>query len=177
MKNSISIIIFFIGTLFLGSCTVSNMNSKFILGHWKTEQTGPFITKSNQQKAGIQPGGTESLPDTANISAFRAETSRNSMVEFKNESKNAKKEQGQIMRLSLFTGITFNENKTATVYYGKKEFPAKWKMSSSGKKVTLQDTSASKKMLIRITSMDSLHMTTINKFPKGKLQKTYSKQK
>jgi hypothetical protein len=176
MKKLFNFFLFTLTLTFLLSCSITNKNHQFIIGHWEVDQLGPFISKS--RPGGANPGlvKTDSLPDNSNISALLSEANRNSLLEFKNIIKDAKPEIKKLMRLSMFASITFSDNKTARVYFGKKKFPALWKMSHNGKKIVLQDTASTKKLILKVVSMDSLHMMTLNKFPQGSLQKTYRKQ-
>ncbi len=176
MKNNhiLSLLLLFPAMIFLVSCSVSNMNKQLILGRWEVVKTGPFIQKNTATES-IQAG--DSLAALALNPEVQAEMERQGMTNYKNIARDTKKKQRQVMRASLFSSIVFDADQTATLYFGKKGFPARWTMNRRGNKIIMKDTASSVKATLRVVLLDSLNLKTINKFPEGKLEKTYLRQK
>jgi hypothetical protein len=157
MKNSIRVIIFIIGITFLGSCSVSNVNQKLILGSWKYEKMGPYIS-----------GGSGATGDTV--------SEGQSLIELKNRYKDAGKEQMRELNETMYTGLIFKEDKTVSIMLRKGQIHGVWKMNSRGDKITVKDTATSKKYILHIVTIDSLQLKTENPVLDGKLQRNYRKQ-
>lgn len=159
MKYSIRTLSFFIVLTFLGSCSVSNVNSKLVIGKWTREKTGPY-TSNSQNKA--QPGKTVS--------------ENQSMTDMRKDFGNPGKSGKEMLQGVMFTGISFKNDKTASVFYSDNELHKKWKMNRSGNKIVLKDSASSKKITINILSVDALHLKAKYFFPQGNLQIDYLKQ-
>ncbi len=175
MKNNTTLLLLvFSAMIMLGSCSVSNMNKQLILGRWEVVKTGPFIQKNTAAES-LQAG--DSLTALALNPDVQAEMERQGMTNYKNIARDTKKKQRQVMRASLFSSVVFDADQTATLYFGKKGFPAQWKMNRRGNKIMMRDTASSIKATLTVVLLDSLNLKTINKFPEGKLEKTYLRQK
>jgi hypothetical protein len=157
MKNCTRFLIFVIGIIFLGSCSVSK-NQKLIIGNWQYEKMG-YITKDRSAN-----------PDIDTISDSQ------SLVDLKNRYKDAGKEQSRALRESMYKGFSFRDDKTATLFSRGKVTHGVWKMNSKGNKIVVKD-SASQKYVIQIAALDTLYLKTVNAVLDGTLQRSYKKHK
>ena len=160
MKNSIRLLFFVIGITFFASCSVSHVNNKLIIGNWKSEKIGPFISNNKSVKP-----KTDSLSD------------EQSLNEFKQGYQNAGKDQKRALKETMYSGFLFKEDKTAVLSLGSKEIHTVWKMNSKGNNIVLKDTATLKKYVIHIVSVDSITLRTETEVLQGKLQRSFKKQK
>lgn len=159
MRYSVIFVISLLGLLLLlGSCTASRVNKKLLIGTWKQEKFGPYIKNQSQF--------SDSLSDEQSIQELRMAT------------KNSGKDQEQLLRSMRFSTITFKENKTAFVSSLKKEqLQIYWKINLKGNKITIKNPQTSKKFILQIDKIDSLHLKTRQTVIGGRLQQSFKKQK
>jgi hypothetical protein len=155
MKKSIRLIIFFIGIIFLMSCTVSHLNSQLIIGKWKKEQPGSYSNGKNSRG--------DTLSDAQRL------------VELKKLYLEAGKDKVQGLRDMMYTDISFKADKTVTLSTGKKNIHGNWKMNSKGNKVVITDTSAAVKHTLIIVSVDSLSLKISQPVIEGNFQQDFKK--
>ncbi len=160
MKNSVRLLFFVIGITFFGSCSVSHVNNKLIIGSWKYDKIGPFISNNKNVKA-----KTDSLSE------------EQSLNEFKKGYQNAGKDQKRALKETMYSGFLFKDDKTAIISFGQKDIHTVWKMNSKGNNIVMKDTATSKKYIVHVVSVDSITLKTESEVLLGKLQRSFKKQK
>lgn len=155
MKNILYFVIFITGSLYLGSCSVSHVNNKLIVGHWKKEQPGSYSNGKNSRG--------DTLSDDQRL------------VELKKLYLEAGKDKVQGLRDMMYTDLSFKADKTVTLSTGKKNIHGKWKMNSKGNKVVITDTSAAVKHTLIIVSVDSLSLKISQPVIEGSFQQDFKK--
>lgn len=158
MKIYNRILVFALGLVILGSCSVSKVNSKLIVGYWKYEKMERFSKISNGKKT-----AADTLSD------------EQSLMELKKSYRDQDKKQIAAMNETMYTALSFKEDKTATVIFRKNNFHGVWKMNRKGNKIVVTDTT-SKTYVVQITAVDSLYLKTLNPVLDGNLQRIFRKQ-
>ncbi|MCX6266756.1 MAG: hypothetical protein NTW16_05275 [Bacteroidetes bacterium] len=134
------------------------MNSKLIVGYWKYEKMERFSKISNGKKT-----AADTLSD------------EQSLMELKKSYRDQDKKQIAAMNETMYTALSFKEDKTATVIFRKNNFHGVWKMNRKGNKIVVTDTT-SKTYVVQITAVDSLYLKTLNPVLDGNLQRIFRKQ-
>jgi len=158
MKNPVRIFLLAALVISLGSCSVSRNNKKLIVGNWQYEKMGRFVS----DKHGHDPRW-DTLSD------------QQSLVEFKKSTEEGGKEQILAMSEAMFMGMSVRPDKSITFKTRKKECYGTWKISSSGKKLTVKDTVISKTYTLQIIAIDSASFTAGFAVKDGRLQRIYKR--
>jgi hypothetical protein len=159
MKKFSRFLTFAIVLTILGSCSLSKVNSKLVIGNWQYEKMGPYISKNRS----ANPTG-----DTI--------STKESLIELKTRYKDADKEEVKALRESMYKGFSFREDKTVTVFSRGYHNEGTWKLNFKGNKIVIKD-SVSQKHVIQIFKLDSLNLVTVNPVLDGSLQRIYGKRK
>lgn len=156
LKSHVFFMLIGIGFLLSESCAVTHINNTLVIGNWKKEQTGYFKGKNS------------------NVDSI---FSRESMTELKMQYKNSGQVETPGLKGMIYSGMTFTESKTVTLFIGTKEIHGTWKMNFKGNKIVFNDTATSEKYTIYISSIDSTELKTSQSVIGGTLQQVYRKQK